>query len=117
MTFMSYDLYFWKSAVGTASEVCERLADEDVEGVDPSPEVQRFRVEPLRRWPDLADQISPWAPDLDWRQPWGREALAPYFVSLTVPYSTAAGALQDMVALAHEHALAAYDPQTGEEIL
>ncbi|OPG08405.1 hypothetical protein B1L11_28355 [Microbispora sp. GKU 823] len=67
--FVAYDLYFWKSATGEASEVCDRLADEDVQGVDPSPDTLLFRAEVLRRWPDVADHISPWAPDLGWCQP------------------------------------------------
>ncbi|GAA2119660.1 hypothetical protein [Actinomadura napierensis] len=113
---MSYDLYFWKSAVGEPDEICDRLADEDVDGVAPGPEVERFRSELLNRWPDLADQISPWAPDLDWRQPWGREDLVAYFVSLSLSFSTEADALQEMVTLAREHSLVTHDPQTGETI-
>ncbi|GAA1872133.1 hypothetical protein [Actinomadura bangladeshensis] len=110
---MSYDLYFWKSAAGEPDEICDRLADEDVV---PAPEVERFRTELLARWPDLADRISPWAPDLDWRQPWGRKDLADYFVSLTLPFSTEASALQDMVTLARKHDLVTHNPQTGETI-
>ncbi|MBO2465191.1 hypothetical protein [Actinomadura violacea] len=111
---MSHDLYFWKSAVVEPGEICDRLADEDVEGVAPSPEVERFRSELLGRWPDLADRISPWAPDLDWRQPWGREDLAAHFVSLSLSPRTEASALNDMVTLAREHSLVTHDPQTGE---
>ncbi|WP_327147351.1 hypothetical protein [Nocardia sp. NBC_01329] len=113
---MSYDLYFWKSAVGKPSEICDRLAEEEVEDVAPSPEVERFRAALLRRWPDLADGISPWAPDLDWRQPWGREDLGAYFVSLTLPYSVDADTIHAIVALADEHALVVHDPQTSEEM-
>ena len=113
MTFVTYDLYFWKSADGEAGEVCNRLADEDVDGVEASPDTQRFRAELLRRWPDLADKISPWAPDLTWRQPWGREDLAAYFVSLTLPYNTDQQTLNDVLALAHERGVVVYDPQAG----
>ncbi|MEU8796124.1 hypothetical protein [Spirillospora sp. NPDC048819] len=113
---MSFDLYFWKSAAGEPDEICDRLADEDVDGVDPSPDVERFRSELLRRWPDLADRISPWAPDLDWRQPWGREDIAPYFVTLTLSFGTKPSAPHDIVALAREHSLVTYDPQTGETV-
>ncbi|MFC5185045.1 hypothetical protein [Actinomadura harenae] len=111
---MSYELYFWKSATGEPDEICDQLADEDVEGVTPSPEVERFRSELLGRWPDLADRIAPWAPDLGWRQPWGREDLAPYFVSLSLAFSAEGSALQNMVTLAREHCLVIHDPQTGE---
>ena len=113
---MSYDLYFWKSAVGEPEEICDRLADEDVDGVDPSPEVERFRSSLLHRWPDLADRISPWAPDLDWREPWGRDDLAAYFVTLTLSLSTEPDVLRDIAALAHEHSLVTHDPQTGETL-
>ena len=113
---MSYDLYFWKSAAGEPDEICDRLADEDVDGVAPSPEVERFRSGLLGRWPDLADQISPWAPDLDWREPWGRDDLAAYFVTLTLSSSTKSRVLRDTVALARKHSLVTYDPQTGETI-
>jgi hypothetical protein len=113
---VSYDLYFWKSAVGEPDEICDRLADEDVEGVAPSLEVERFRSELLGRWPDLADRISPWAPDLEWRQPWGGEDLAAYFVSLALSFSTEADALQEMVTLARKRSLVTHDPQTGETI-
>ncbi|MEV5570715.1 hypothetical protein AB0L06_11735 [Spirillospora sp. NPDC052269] len=111
---MSYELYFWKSAVGDPDEICDRLDDEDVEGVTPSPEVEHFRSELLVRWPDLADRISPWAPDLDWRQPWGHEDLAAYFVSLSLALNTEASALQDFVTLARQYSLVTHDPQTGE---
>jgi hypothetical protein len=108
---VAYDLYFWKSASGEASEVCDRLADEDVQGVDASPDVLLFRAEVLRRWPDLADSISPWAPDLGWRLPWGREDLGAYFVSLTFLYGSDPQRLINVVALAHEYSLVVYDPQ------
>jgi hypothetical protein len=113
---VSYDLYFWKSAVGEPEEICDRLADEDVDGVNPSPQVERFRSRLLRHWPDLADRISPWAPDLDWREPWGRVDLAAYFVTLTMSHSTEPGVLRDIAALAHKHGLVTHDPQTGETI-
>ncbi|MGK5557411.1 hypothetical protein ACSNOI_37975 [Actinomadura kijaniata] len=113
---MSYDLYFWKSAKGPAQEVGHQLADEEVHGLEPSPDVERFRERLLTTWPDLADQISPWAPDLDWRQPWGRKDLAPYFVGLTLSWSTTTDDLDSMISIAREHGLTAYDPQTGEVI-
>ncbi|MGI5325720.1 hypothetical protein [Actinomadura nitritigenes] len=113
---MSYDLYFWKFAAGDPDEICDRLADEDVEGVAPSPEVESFRSGLLDRWPDLADRICPWAPDLDWRQPWGREDLAAYFVSLSLSLHTEACALQNIVRLARQYSLVIHDPQTGESI-
>jgi hypothetical protein len=112
---MSYDLYFWKSAVGEPGEICDRLAEEEVEGVHPSTEVERFRAELLRRWPDLTDQIAPWAQDLDWRQPWGRTDLAPYFVSLTLSFNVEPHVVQDIVALAHESDLVVYDPQSDSQ--
>lgn len=113
---MSNDLYFWKSATAAADETCDQLADEEVEGVEPSPQVEGFRAELLATWPDLADRISPWAPDLDWRQPWGRDDLAPYFVSLTLSYSTEQQTLDAIVSLARRHTLITYDPQTEEQI-
>ncbi|WP_433147044.1 hypothetical protein ACQPZ8_05730 [Actinomadura nitritigenes] len=113
---MSYELYFWKSAAGEPDDICDRLADEDVEGVAPSSDVERFRSALLGRWPDLADRIAPWAPDLDWRQPWGREDLAAYFVSLSLSLRTEASALEDVVTLARQHSLVTHDPQTGETI-
>jgi hypothetical protein len=78
---------FWKAAVvGDPTDVCDSLAEEDAGCVEPSADVLAFRRDLLLRWPDLADCISPWHTDLDWRQPWGATDLADRFVYLTLPY-------------------------------
>lgn len=108
---MSYDVYFWKVAKGETYDVYEELANEEVESVEPSPDVLRFREQLLTRWPELADRISPWAADLGWRQPWDREDLAPYFVGLTLSHSTTETTLRAIIDLANAHTLITYDPQ------
>lgn len=110
---VSYDVYFWKSASAEANDVCDQLADEEVDSVEPSPDILRFREQLLTRWPELADHISPWSADLGWRQPWGRKDLAPYFVALTLSFSTDETTLRAMIDLADTHTLITYDPQIG----
>lgn len=110
---MSYDLYFWKA--GTAedpAQLAEQLADEEAADVPPVEEIVVFRAAILRRWPELADMISPWHSDLGWRQPWGRTDLGDRFVGLTLPFSWSGVA--DLPELAKAHGLDCYDPQTDE---
>jgi hypothetical protein len=64
----------------------------------------------------IASDRSLGAPDLGWREPWGRDDLAAYFVTLTLSFSTEPSVLRDIAALAHEHSLVTHDPQTGETL-
>ncbi|MCU7729381.1 hypothetical protein ODJ79_37175 [Actinoplanes sp. KI2] len=107
---MSYDLYFWPSGTGhDPGRLADRLAEERAEALVPDDRVVAFRAELLRRWPELADMISPWHADLGRRQPWGRTDLADRFVGLTLPFHWKA--VDALPALAGLHGLDCYDPQ------
>ncbi|WP_091659422.1 hypothetical protein [Micromonospora auratinigra] len=110
---MSYDLYFWPTgAAEDAQWLADRLADEGAEGLAADARVPAFRAELLRRWPALADMISPWHHDLGRRQPWGRTDLADRFVALTLPYGWEDTDV--LPALAGSFELDSYDPQAGQ---
>lgn len=111
---MSYDLYFWPSGAAPRRphRLANRLADERPGELVPDPRVLAFRAELLRRWPDLADQLSPWHDDLGGRQPWGRTDLADRFAVLTLRWSWPDTEL--LPVLATLHGLDCYDPQTEE---
>ncbi|GAA0391367.1 hypothetical protein GCM10009530_48320 [Microbispora corallina] len=110
---MSYDLYFWPSgATKNPRRLADRLADEKADGLEPDERVLAFRAELLRRWPDLADKITPWHHDLGWRQPWGRTDLADRFVEVTLSYGWAG--TRALPVLAGAYGLDTYDPQSKQ---
>jgi hypothetical protein len=110
---VSYDLYFWPSgAAKSPRRLADRLADEKTDGLVPDERVLAFRAELLRRWPDLADMISPWHHDLGWRQPEGRTDLANRFVGVTLPYGWEGTTA--LPVLAGAYGLDSYDPQTEQ---
>ncbi|MEV4538532.1 hypothetical protein AB0J82_32610 [Asanoa sp. NPDC049518] len=110
---MSFDLYFWPSgATKRPRLLAGRLADEDTRGLVPEERVLAFRADLLRRWPELADMISPWHDDLGWRQPWGRTDIADRYVGLNLPYGWAAVSALPLLARAYQ--LDCYDPQVGQ---
>ena len=78
-----WHLCFWKAATGDAAEIAGRLLeDEDVSGVTPAQEVLQLRRELLSRWPDLADDITPWGADLAPRQSWSDGDFTSHFVAV-----------------------------------
>ncbi len=111
---MSYDLYFWPTgaAPGQPHRLADRLAEEEPGSLVPDPRVPAFRAELLRRWPDLAGQLSPWHHDLGDAQPWGRTDLADRFAVLTLRWGWPDKDL--LPVLANLHGLDCYDPQTDE---
>lgn len=109
---VSFDLYFWPSGAATdPRRLGDRLADERAESLTPDERVLTFRAELLRRWPELADRIFPWHPDLAPRRPWGRADLADRFVGLSLPSRWPA--TDALPVLAGAYGLDCYDPQVG----
>jgi hypothetical protein len=107
---VSHDLYFWPSGMGGDPRgLADRLAEELTDPLVPDGRVLAFRSDLLRRWPELADMITPWHVDLGRRQPWGRTDLADRFVGLTLPYQWEAASV--LPALAGSYGLDCYDPQ------
>lgn len=105
---MGIDLAFWKTATEpNPRRIMDRFAtqgeDDDLSDVfEADPQVLAFRIEATRRWPILADMVSPW------RIEDGGDRYAYFYLSSSIDSSI----FSDLPALAHTHGLHAYDPQS-----
>jgi hypothetical protein len=103
---MSIDLVFWKVATEPDPQrIMERFEtqedDDDLSDLfEADPQVLAFRTEATRRWPVLADMVSPIEV--------GEDRYAYFYISSSVDPAIFA----ELPALAHQYGLRAYDPQS-----
>ncbi len=107
---MSYDLYVWKRPlVETTEEGNALIREEDERNFEPSPEVQEFYDEVLRRWPA---ESAPEGPPAGAATKWGLTAEpSDRLVVMNFTWSVPGDVVDALVELALERDLVLYDPQ------
>ena len=93
---VSSDYAFWKQITRDPDVVFDQLAEGEVSGLHPHPDVLRFRRQLLSRWPDLENTLEPDAEDVAaWPE------LAEHYVLLTLSYRQLEH-LDDILGIARE---------------